>query len=147
MLQNGNGAADEARGVPELTQLGCTGVRGNSFSIENRQAVCAELFGSDCCSALGITARGNAPVLALCRALIKAGQDPDRPLLAYRGDMLCLRVRSIGEGAQLTIEDDRRGRPRLRCWRNRAIGCGAAPPITQTLTTPPAGRRHDGAAL
>jgi hypothetical protein len=38
---------------------------------------------------------------------------------------LCLRIRHIGEAAQLTIEDDRHGRPRLRRWRNRAGGCGA----------------------
>jgi hypothetical protein len=65
-------------------------------------------------------------VFALCRALVTAGHDPNRPLHAYRGDVLCLRVRSIGEGARLTIEDDRHGRPRLRRWRNRPKGCGAA---------------------
>jgi hypothetical protein len=94
-------------------------------------AICAELIGSDCCSALGITARSKAPVLALCRSLIKAGQDPIRPLHAYRGDVLCLRVRSIGQAAQLTAEDDRHGRPRLRRWRNRARECGVAPPVRQ----------------
>jgi hypothetical protein len=94
-------------------------------------AIRAELIGSDCCSALGMTARSTAPVLALCRALVTAGQDPNRPLHAYRGDVLCLRVRSIGQAAQPTAEDDRRGRPRLRRWRNRARGCGAAPPVRQ----------------
>jgi hypothetical protein len=49
----------------------------------------------------------------------------------WRGDVLCLRIRSIGEAAQLTVEDDRHGRPRLRRWRNRARGCGAAPPVRQ----------------
>ena len=90
-------------------------------------AIRAELIGSDCCSALGMTGRSSAPVLALCRALVTAGQNPNRPLHAYRGDVLCLCVRSIGEGARLTIEDDRYGRPRLRRWRNRARGDGAAP--------------------
>src|SRR6516165_9618790 len=90
-------------------------------------AICAELISSRTCKAAGITVVDHAPVLALCRALVKAGQDPNRPLRAYRGGVLCLRVRSIGQAAQLTIEDDRRGRPRLRRWRNRAKGCGAAP--------------------
>jgi hypothetical protein len=44
MLQNGNAAADEARGIPELTQPGSTVARGNSLPVENTQAVCAELF-------------------------------------------------------------------------------------------------------
>src|SRR5215468_10575009 len=125
MLQNRNAAADEAHGVSELTK------RGNSLSAKNTQAVCAELIGSDRCSALGITERGPAPTLALCRRLIEAGHDPATPLEAWRGDVLCLRVRSIGEGARLTVEDDRRGRPRLRRWRNRGQGYGAAPPVRQ----------------
>jgi hypothetical protein len=60
MLQNRNAAADEARGVPELTQLDGTGIRGNSLSVKNTQAILAELIGSDCCSAFGITARSTA---------------------------------------------------------------------------------------
>jgi hypothetical protein len=63
----------------------------------------ATLIDSDCCEAEGHTARAYAPVLAMCRGLIAAGYDPARPLEAYRGDMLCLRVRSIGEGANLEI--------------------------------------------
>jgi hypothetical protein len=90
-------------------------------------AIRAELIGSDCCSALGMTARSTAPVLALCRALVTAGKDPNRPLHAYRGDVLCLRVPSIGQAAQFTVEDDRHGKPRLRRWRNGARGYGAAP--------------------
>src|SRR5262245_6766552 len=80
----------------------------------------AELIGSDCCSALGMDVCSSAPVLALCRLLVEAGHDPATPLEAWRGDVLCLRVRSIGEAAQFSIEDDRHGRPRLRRWRNRA---------------------------
>jgi hypothetical protein len=131
MLQNGNAAADEARGVPELTKLGGTVVRGNSLPTKKAQAIFAKLIGNNTCMAAGITVVDHAPVLALCRALVTVGQDLNRPLHAYRGDVLCLRVRSIGEGARLTIEDDRHGRPRLRRWRNRARGCGAAPPVSQ----------------
>ena len=95
------------------------------------QAIFAELIGSNACTAVGITVVDHAPVLALCRALVTAGQDPNRPLHAYRGDVLCLRVRSIGQAARFTVEDDRHGRPRLRRRRNRAVGCGAAPPVRQ----------------
>jgi hypothetical protein len=94
-------------------------------------AIRAELIDSDRCSALGLTARGTTPAFALCRLLIEAGHDPATPLEAWRGTTLCLRVRSIGEGAHLTVEDDRRGRPRLRRWRNRGQGRGAAPPVRQ----------------
>jgi hypothetical protein len=127
MLHNRNAAADEARGVPELTQLGGTVVRGNSLPTKNAQAIVAELIGSNTCTAAGITVVDHAPMLALCRALVTAGQDSNRPLHAYRGHVLCLCVRSIGEGARLTVEDDRHGRPRLRRWRNRARRYGAAP--------------------
>ena len=66
------------------------------------------------CTALGITAKSRAPVLALCRALVTAGHNPSLPLEAFRGQTLCLAVRSIGEGARLTVEDDRHGIPRFR---------------------------------
>jgi hypothetical protein len=105
-------------------------IAGKANPIE-AQVIFAELIGSNTCTAAGVTVVDHAPVLALCRALVTAGQDPNRPLHAYRGDVLCLYVRSIGEGARLTIEDDRYGRPRLRRWRNRARGCGAAPPVRQ----------------
>ena len=43
----------------------------------------------------GITARGSAPVLALCRALMKAEIDPATPLEALaQGEILCLRISS-----------------------------------------------------
>jgi hypothetical protein len=38
-------------------------------------------------------ARGHAPVLGLCRALLAAGYDPRRPLHAYRGDTVALENR------------------------------------------------------
>jgi hypothetical protein len=93
----------------------------------------ATLFGSKGCEAEGIVTRGYAPVLDLCRALIRAGHDPKRPLHAYRGARLALAVRSIGEGAQLTVEDDSGGTPHLRRWRPRRRH-GAASPVAQTVT-------------
>src|SRR5262245_32027739 len=57
--------------------------------------------------AVGIRVNGrHAPILALCRALIEAGHDPATPLEVSRGSTLCLRVRSIGEGAKLTIDEN-----------------------------------------
>jgi hypothetical protein len=63
----------------------------------------ATLVGSDCCEALGVTARGSAPVLALCRVLVAAGHDPRRSLHVFRGEVLALVVRSIGDGAGLRV--------------------------------------------
>ena len=104
-----------------MSELEARSLSRTSLSQNFRQAIRAELIGSNACSALGITARGHAPVLALCQLLIEAGHDPNRPLLAYRGDTLCLRVRSIVEGAALAVEDDRRGTPRFRRRRARGV--------------------------
>jgi hypothetical protein len=53
-------------------------------------------------------------VLTLCRQLLAAGLDPDQALEVYRGTTLALRVRSIGEGAKLTVrESTKDGRPRF----------------------------------
>ena len=65
--------------------------------------IIAKLTGSDTCAALGLTAQSSSPVLQLCRQLAAAGHDPARPLDAYRGQTVCLRVRSIGDGAQLRV--------------------------------------------
>jgi hypothetical protein len=91
----------EARGVD--------GIAGRVSTVATsptqlKQAIRAELIGSDQCSAFGITATGHAPVLALCGLLIDAAHHPATPLEAYRGEVLCLRVRSLREGARLTVE-------------------------------------------
>ena len=64
----------------------------------------AELIGSNTCTACGITVRRHAPVLAMCRRMIEAGHDPSARLEVYRGAVLALTVRSIGEGSQLTVK-------------------------------------------
>jgi hypothetical protein len=92
------------------------------------------LVGSDTAIALGIVAHGNAPVLALCRKLIAAGFDPDRPLHAFRGDMLALRVRSIGKAAGLTI-DEHNG-TRFAKWR----------PFLRSAVSPPMRLNRRGGA-
>jgi hypothetical protein len=98
----------------------------------------AELIGSDCATAPGIDAHGSSPLLALCRKLVDAGHDPATPLLAYRGNTLALKVRSIGEGAKLTVEDDSGGKPIFRRWRDRRESSGAASPVAtrRHLETP-----------
>ena len=70
----------------------------------------AAIAGRNRAEANGISVIAAAPVLALCRKLIAAGVDPAEPLEAYRGDVLCLRIRSIGEGASLGVQEE----PKLR---------------------------------
>jgi len=67
------------------------------------ETVHATLSGDTAATALGVTGRGGAPVLDLCRKLVAAGHDPRLPLHAYRGDVLCLCVCSIGEAATLRV--------------------------------------------
>ena len=98
----------------------------NSPSAAVRQPIYAELSGGDKCSALGITAHGTSPILALCRLLIGARYDPSRPLHAYRGEILCLRVRSIGEAARLEVTPKGTGFVRRLAVR-------PAPPVRQNL--------------
>jgi hypothetical protein len=71
----------------------------------------AELIGSDTCTALGISATGNAPVLKLCRLLIETGHDPGSPLHVYRDATLALTVRSIGQGGALRVTTTATGKP------------------------------------
>ena len=80
----------------------------------------ADLIGNDVCMGTGLTVRSTAPVLALCRALLAAGMNPDQALKVYRSGMLALTVRSIGEGAELEINS--KGTdfvPAARCARAR----------------------------
>jgi hypothetical protein len=95
--------------------------------IIRKPAIRALLIGSSRCDAAGFTVRGRAPVTKLCRILLEAGYDPGRPLHAYRGDVLSLRVRTIGEGARLTVKTAGNGQPVF------ALAEGAAaPPVRKT---------------
>jgi hypothetical protein len=91
----------------------------------------AMLIGSNHCEAEGIIAHGYAPVLDLCRKLVAAGYNPASPLEAWRGETLCLRVRSIGESAGLTVADDKYGTPHLRRRQKRPLGHVAGSPVAQ----------------
>jgi hypothetical protein len=66
----------------------------------------------------------------------------------YRGDTLALVVRSIADGARLTVGDNRLGHPRFVRFRPRSDGAAlhmrqnGAPATTPSLsvgTTPPEG--------
>jgi hypothetical protein len=72
-------------------------------------AIIAQLSSDTYATALGITVQSPSPVLALCRQLVASSTyGSSTPLDAYRGDMLCLRVRSIGEAAKLGINGQTR---------------------------------------
>jgi hypothetical protein len=115
-----------------MTLIAQDAPQGKRFR-KQRAAIRAELS-ADSCSALGITAFGPVPVLALCRLLVEAGHNPAIQLEVLRDDVQCLRVRSIGEGARLTVEDNRLGQPTIRRWRNRPAGDGAASPMRSCET-------------
>ena len=98
----------------------------------------ADLIDADTCSAAGITATGNAPVLVLCRQLLAASLDPDSALAVYRNGTLALHVRSLREGAQLRVAPHGVGFQ----WVKE---CTAASPISQSAEVP-ADDRTDGPA-
>lgn len=91
-------------------------------------SVRAELIGDDTARADGIVGHGNCPILKLCRMLVDAGRDPATPLEAWRNDVLCLTVRSIGIGAKLELNADGTGFRRCRCQPDRGLPV-APPPV------------------
>jgi len=108
------------------------GRAGNSL-----QVLRADLIGSNICTSAGITAHKPVPVLALCRQLLAAGLDPDRALEVYRGATLALHIRTLAEGARLTVKDDNRGVPRFVSYRpgpdeRGSVACGDAPSMRQS---------------
>lgn len=88
--------------------------------------VVCQIINSDCCDFDGLVVKHNAPVLAMCRKLIDAGYDPHRPLEAYRGEVLCIRISSIGYGAQFTVKDSQCGTPVLRRYSEAPTGVPTA---------------------
>src|SRR5262245_47813557 len=95
----------------------------------------ADLSGSRACTGVGITASGTTPAIVLCRELIAAGLDPDAALEVYRAGTLALRIRTLREGAQLTVKTAGNGAPIFAV--DAACRGAAAPPIS----------RHDTAAI
>jgi hypothetical protein len=99
----------------------------NSGGLQVGEPIRADLIGSDQCRAAGITAHGASPILALCRELVAATVDPNRPLHAYRGDVLCLVIRSIGEAAHLDVNSKGSGFTKCR------VPVPTAPPMRLDL--------------
>ena len=85
----------------------------------------AEIIGSNYCTAENCAVHGPTPVLKLCRQLLAAGFDPARPLDVYRGAALALRIRSIGEGAKLTV--DEHNDTHFSKWKPFNLSAGSAP--------------------
>jgi hypothetical protein len=90
--------------------------------------VICQIINSDRCEVYGLVVKHNAPVLAMCRRLIEVGYDPDRPLEAYRREVLCLRISSIGYGAKFTVKE-KQGTPILRRLYEAPTGVSTASPI------------------
>ena len=98
---------------------------GSNASLRSRTChkhpgpITAQLTGSHRCECVlyGLSASGHAPTLVLCRELLNAGANPDSSLVVYREGVLALRIRSIREGAKLTVEDAESGTPRFRLAR------------------------------
>ena len=78
------------------------------MSVSHHKPVRADLINNQTCRVrvAGLTACSSSPALSLCRLLLKAGFDPERPLLVFRGDVLALRIRTIREGAALEVNKD-----------------------------------------
>jgi hypothetical protein len=98
-------------------------IRSDLAEHNERAAIHAVLTGSDTASAEGITVTSPSPILSLCRQLITRGYDPNLPLIAARGQTVCLKIRSIGEAARLRVGGHGVG-------FEGGSECGAAPPIT-----------------
>ena len=121
-----NGASPATAATECRARKTVTGKSDGQFSKpSNRhpQAIRAELIGSDLCIAAGYSTRGTTPILALCRTLVATGINPATPLECYRGRTLCLRIRSIGDAAELEINGWGTG------FRKRPAAVVIAPPV------------------
>jgi hypothetical protein len=74
--------------------------------LAGHQSIRAVVIAADQCETVGHKVRASAPVLALCRELVKTGNDPACQLHVYRNGVLALRIRSIGKAARLSIRGD-----------------------------------------
>jgi hypothetical protein len=65
--------------------------------------IIAQVSSDTFAQAEGILVHTGSPILALCRELLSAGHGSTIAMEVYRGDVLALRVRSIGEAAVLRV--------------------------------------------
>jgi hypothetical protein len=73
-----------------------------------KTSIIASVEGSDLCRAEGYTVKDHSPVLAMCRTLVEAGLDPQRPLLAFRRDVLAMRIKTIELGAHFSVVENQK---------------------------------------
>ena len=98
------------------------------------EVIRCELRGDDTACAEGLTATGRAPVLQLCRDLITKGHDVETWLEAFRDDVMCLRVKGLGKGAQLTVDE----RDARFCrWKAFLSPAGSPPMRVRANSLPP----------
>src|SRR6516165_11023840 len=66
----------------------------------------------------------------MCRKLLEADYDPDRPLHCFRGDTLAMKISSIAYGARYSVSEPSTGSGvRLVPYSDGPQKSGAAPPI------------------
>jgi hypothetical protein len=87
-----------------------------------KTSIIALVEGSDLCRAEGYTVKDNSPILAMCCLLVEAGFDAKRPLLAFRGNVLAMRVKSIGYGARYSVAENQKFGSRLACFKAFPVG-------------------------
>ena len=84
--------------------------------------ITASISSDSIATSCGVTVHVGSPVLALCRQVVTEGADPTASLQAFRGDTLCLTIRSIGEAAMLEAQGGG--------GFKRVKALGLAPPIS-----------------
>jgi hypothetical protein len=110
-------------------------------SAKPKQVIRADLIGThQChCPAAGLYTCADAPILEMCRRLVAAGANPEARLDCYRGGILALTVRSVGEGARLKIN----GKGTGFAWVS-TVGKGApVRRMQQSLILPTPATEHD----
>src|SRR6516164_1518125 len=84
-------------------------IAGGSTPKGRLKPILAQFIKSDRCSAEGLEVRASAPGLAMCRKLLEAGYDPDRPLHCFRGETLAMKISSIAYGARYSVSEPSTG--------------------------------------
>jgi hypothetical protein len=100
----------------------------------HRPTLRIELIGDDRAVCGAISVKGGFPVLKLCQQLMARGFDPNTALDCYRGEMKCLVVRSIGEGALLSVAGDGVG---FTVRRHSLADMVTAPPVRNSEKSEP----------
>jgi hypothetical protein len=72
-----------------------------------------DLIGSDAAAFGDEVLTHRTPIFEWCRRLVARGYDPATPLVAYRVGRAAIRIRAIGEGAELTVKETQKEGPRL----------------------------------